>query len=215
MSQPSLSPTNEVPTLKPLQGPLHLYAQRTSGPISPTTNPSTSTLPGILRPTTLPPLQNQPIMTRRISGMQAPPLPVITRPFLNKVTPITSSDENITSTSDGDTEGPTTSDGGKKPLIGPLSRNLSIGTMPLSPIGLGQPLAPLTRQGSVPSMPLRRPSVDPFAQPPPALISPTTSRLPIARQPLSPTRQSVGTLPPLRAPMLPPITRTTDKSEES
>ncbi len=221
--------------MKPLQGPLHLYARRTSGPLSPSTGPSISSIPGVLRPTTLPPLQDQPILSRRISGLQPPPLPAIpsiNRPFVNKVTPITSSDENITSTSDVDTEGATTtSDGGTKPLLSkqvtqrPLTllrpRNLSIGTMPLPPIGQnpGRPLAPFSRQGSVPTMPLRRQSIDPFTQLPVPLLSPstTTPRLPIATQPLSPSARRTGALltPPvtgsLRPPPLPPITKENTK----
>lgn len=227
-SQASLPPiATEVPSLGPLQGPLHMYARQTSGPLSPTSaGPSTSTLPGVLRPNVLPPLQGVGLPGRRISGAQLPQLPNITtgtgRPLL---TPLTTSDENNTSTSEIDTteEGTTTSDGGQKPLLRqptstsmkpsmrPRPSNLSIGGVPppLSP-ATGAPLSP---PGFLPpSMPLRKPSIDPFAKRP-SLTSPTSAlpRMPTGPIPLSsPNKQSslaslptVG--PSLRAPPLPSI----------
>ena len=211
--------------------------------MSPTSN-SNTTLPGVFRPTTLPPLQgigggqDQPILSRRISSLQPPPLlpsfpATAGRPFANRVGPMTSSDENVTSTSDGDTtEGVTsTSDGGEsRPLLrrqttgqlpAPLSitrpRNLSFGAVP--PMSPTRPSLPaLSRQGSIPSMPLRRPSLDPFSPQP--LPDPTLSgnRLPQGRPSISLTRQSTsGLLPqgaPLRPPPLPPLPNEDEKRED-
>ena len=189
--------------------------------ISPQT--SGSTLPGVLRPTTLPPLSDSRIpLNRRISELAPPPIGPnkgpMHRPFINKVSPITSSDENVTSTSDVDTEGATTSDGGGLP---PLQISPTSLRPVLPPIqSFRRPVIPrhggLSPLGTVPTMPSRRVSIDPFATTSPPL-SPT---LPIGSPrslptPLNfqrPQALSVGVLPGLsvRPPQLPQISEKTD-----
>ena len=204
-----------------------MYAQQAMGQsMSPQTHGST--LPGVLRPTTLPPLSDSRIpLNRRISELAPPPLPNILgpnkgpmhRPFINKVSPITSSDENVTSTSDVDTEGATTSDGGGLP---PLQISPTSLRPVLPPIqSFRRPEIPrhlttggLSQLGTVPTMPSRRVSVDPFAttSPPLSPTSPIGSprSLPTPLNFRRPRALSVGVLPGLsvRPPQLPQISKT-------
>ena len=249
-SLPAMSPTEQGPTLPALKGPLHIYAQQAGGAQSPPPKSiSGGSLPGALRPTTLPPLQipgtQPPVISRRISSMQPPALPGITgaiptpaHPFINKVSPFTSSDENITSTSDVETEGATTSDGGgTKPLprqismplpkpfvprppvggtIPNLPRNLSIGSMPLPSIGQRGPLSPVGIRQGVPTMPLRKPSVDPFSTEP--MTSPrssVTSPRPLMTPPPRPLPGRLPIGPTLRAPPLPSISPIKEERKDS
>ena len=207
-----------MPQLAPLKGPLQYYAQRAmGGDTSPTASGS---LPGTLIPRELPPVQatTKPILSRRISNLAPPVLPPISelsstrKPFATTLSPVTSSDENINSTSE--TEGATTSDGGGSgPVLSPV-----LSRQPLPPV-IRPPILPkqLSRTSlpPIPTMPPRRVSVDPFATAP---MSPTSPKSPLPlTTPTVMTRQfpHQSTLSGLnRLPVLPSIPPIKEKKDE-
>ena len=211
-----------MPQLAPLKGPLHLYAQRAMGV---DTSPTSGSLPGVLIPRELPPVQatattTKPTLSRRISNLAPPALPPISelssarKPFATTLAPVTSSDENINSTSE--TEGATTSDGGGKgsgPVLSPV-----LSRQPLPPV-IRSPILPkqlsITSLPPIPTMPPRRVSVDPFATAP---ISPTYPKSPLPlTTPTVMTRQfpRQSTLSGLnRLPVLPKIPSNKEKMDE-
>ena len=193
----SISP----PQLAPLKGPLHLYGQRALGQTSPTPEGQSApiqSLPGALVPKQLPPVSatgqpKLPVM-RSLSVLAPPALPPIGEQGITS-----SSDENVTSTSE--TEGGGITSEGSRP--GQLSRRPSFQSpLPgvLKPPPLRQPSVPVLPP--LPSMPSRRVSTDPFATvPPPLERTPTT---------LSLTRPMSQIPSELRRPALPSIRREED-----
>lgn len=178
------------PGLPPLQGPLHLHAQRAMG-IEPTT--LGGQLPGALRPHTLPPINQSPPSSPTTAptggGMLPPPLATISptaarttlappllpgigergkgplsgKPYPKKGSPYTSSDENI----DSDSKEP----GESMPSLAPIKSPAPLfpGRRPLPQIGSPPPplqtlpsLSALSKP-ALPSMPPRRTSMDPFS----------------------------------------------------
>lgn len=220
--------TVDRPGLPPLQGPLHIHAQRAMG-FQPTT--LGGRLPGALLPRSLPPIQQSPptsptataapdgfppplVAISSLKGSQPPPLPPIEdkgkgpisgKPFPKKASPHTSSDENT------DGEG----------NVGRLSTIKSPAPFfptrrQLPQIGSPLPPPPLHTQVSskslLPTMAARKPSVDPFSSTGPSIGSPVLP--PIGRSPPAPLNfqrprglglsPSAGALP-LRPPLSPPL----------
>lgn len=204
--------------MAPLRGPLHLYGQKALGETSPEESGAPKQggmLPGALVPKQLPPIGPMPVR-RSLSNLGPPILPPISE---QKATPITSSDENVNSTSETDGGGTTSEGGGAnrletRPLRRPLPSQQSLPGIPRPPLLSRTPtqgtLPPITRQPTqtslppLPSMPMRRTSVDPFATPPPLLprAPPTMSR-PGSQASLMELRRPV-------LPSIPPIVREED-----
>lgn len=193
----SISP----PQLAALKGPLHLYGQRALGQTSPTPEGQTApmqSLPGALVPKQLPPVgaigkPKAPVM-RSLSVLAPPALP----PIGEQGGITSSSDENVTSTSE--TEGGGITSEGSRP--GQLSRRPSFQSpLPgvLRPPPLRQPSVPVLPP--LPSMPSRRVSTDPFATvPPPLERAPTTLSLtrPVSQAPSDLRRPALPSIPSTR-----------------
>lgn len=195
--QPSLVSV-KTPQLGPIKGPLHLYGQKALGDTSPEGKPTLQKLPAVLLPKQLPPVGHIPPLRRSLSGLAPPILPPI--PTL-KPSPITSSDENIHSTSETDGGGTTSEGGGANRLETHLSRRPLLPQQSLPTVTRSPPrqstitsLPPLPPMG----MPSRRTSVNPFTSPQP-LVGRTTPSFPLER-PLSQSN-----LPEVRPPILPSI----------
>ena len=221
----SSSESGKPITLGPLKGPLHHFADQAMGaaPLSPASR-GAAVMPGVLRPRTLSPIQQHllpPAHATTTSLNLPPPLPLPVdkgkgpaggKPYKKKGTS-SSSDENITSDEGG---------ASSKPVVPRMPSLSPIGSPPPQfpvkrplPRIQSQPSRSFTSQSAVqakislPSMPSRKTSVDPFSMSNASADS-STSLEPIRKQgppvPLTfhrPTPQPMFSKPAALPPIVP------------